>query len=329
MNSFGRIFRTTIFGESHGRNIGVVIDGIPAGTEITEDMLATDLERRKSGAAGTTPRKESDRPVIVSGVLDNCATGAPVTILFENRNTASKDYDAFRALPRPGHSDFSASVKYNFFNDLRGGGHFSGRLTLGIVAAGTIAKKILADTCKNVSIQARLIAIGGETDTGKWDAMIEDTVSKGDSLGGLVECRCSGLPAGMGEPFFDSVESLVSHIVFAVPGVRGIEFGDGFRAAAMKGSEHNDRYVDSHGKTATNGCGGINGGITNGNEIVFRVAFKPTASIAAPQETYNFIDEKMDTLLIEGRHDACFALRTPVIIESAAAIVLTDLLLLK
>ena len=238
MNTFGRVFKVGIFGESHGPAVGVVIDGVKAGLPLCEEDFMSDILRRKSGARGTTPRTESDEPRIISGVHDGHTTGAPVAVIFQNGNTRSGDYESIRDIPRPGHADYVASVKWNGFNDPRGGGHFSGRLTLPLVAAGVIAKKMCPGR-----IEASLVEIGGEPDRTRWDAMLDGASREGDSLGGIVECRVEGLPAGLGEPFFDSVESLLSHAVFSIPGVRGIEFGDGFSAARMTGSQHNDPFV--------------------------------------------------------------------------------------
>lgn len=332
MNSYGNKFRISVFGESHGEVIGVVMDGVPAGISLCEEDFAEDLARRKSGAKGTTPRIEDDMPQIVSGVYDGCTTGAPLVIIFRNNNTNSGDYSTFRELPRPGHADFTASVKYNFFNDIRGGGQFSGRMTLALVAAGVVAKKIIYP----IEVAAGITQIGGVkskdkyanadgyTDNPEWDEIIENAMNQGDSVGGIVECVCSGVPVGLGEPFFDTLESQIAHLAFAIPGVRGIEFGDGFAAAAMLGSQHNDCYVNKEGKTLTNGAGGINGGISNGNPIVFRVAIKPASSISKEQTSFNFITEQMETFSIKGRHDACIALRCPVIVEAVAAIVLAN-----
>jgi len=319
MNSFGRIFRVSIFGESHGPQIGVVIDGVPEGIELTEKDFAGDIARRAPGAAGTTPRKESDEPQILSGVFDGHTTGAPLAIVFKNENTRSGDYAQFDEMPRPGHADYVASVKWDWANDPRGGGHFSGRLTLPVVAAGVVAKKVL----DGMDFSASLVELGGCADPDGWPELLARTASEGDSLGGIVECTVSNVPIGLGEPFWDSLESLLSHAMFSIPGIRGIEFGDGFRAAALKGSEHNDPFGPEG--PLKNGCGGINGGISNGAPLVFRIAVKPTASISRPQQTYNFKTERMDTLEIKGRHDVCFAQRVPVIVEAMAAIVLADL----
>ena len=320
MNSFGRMFRVSIFGESHGIQIGAVIDGCPAGIPLTEDDLKDDFARRRAGGRGTTPRVEPDLPRIVSGVFRGKTTGAPITIVFENTNIQSDDYDNLWNQPRPGHADYTAQQKYGGFNDPRGGGHFSGRITLGIVAAGVIAKKIIAPA----SVAATLIEAGGSKDI---DSAVEKAIEAKDSIGGIIECCCTAMPVGLGEPFFDSAEALIAHMIFAVPATRGIEFGSGFRAATMKGSEHNDLIIDKNGTTATNYASGINGGISNGNDIIFRVPIKPTSSIGLPQETYNFKEDSVNTLQIEGRHDVCIAIRIPVVIECATAIALADLML--
>ena len=341
MNTFGRKFRVTIFGESHGEAIGVVLDGVPAGLDLCEADFERDLLRRKSGAKGTTPRLESDKPQILSGVFEGHTTGAPLAILFRNENTKSKDYSQFAAMPRPGHADLTAALRWDDCNDPRGGGHFSGRMTLPVVAAGVVAKKILADAtildetlCSEVN--ARIVELGGieilrcaqDDMSAEWQEAIEKAMKDGDSLGAVVECCVPNIDPGYGEPFWDSVESQIAHAVFAIPGVRGVEFGDGFKAAAMKGSEHNDP-IGPDARPIKNGAGGVNGGLTSGAPIVFRVAFKPTASISCAQQTFNFETGEMDTLQVKGRHDACFALRCPVIVEAMTAIVLADLALLR
>ena len=362
MNTIGQKFKVSIFGESHGSCVGVTIDGMLPGMPLAPEDFAEDLQRRKTGALGTSARKEADVPDIVSGVYQGRTTGAPLTILFYNEDTCSEDYESFRKHPRPGHADFTANLKFGGFNDPRGGGAFSGRMTVAVVAAGVIAKKLL----HFARINAQLVEVGGQKDPQAWKPALEAAEKEGDSLGGIVECTVEGLPVGLGEPFWDSVESCLAHAVFAIPGVRGIEFGDGFAAARMKGSEHNDPFPEHHcchegeedhechhgeeghechchedghechheegeehhcchhgegghhchhrpQPPVTNHAGGINGGLTNGNPVVFRVAFKPTASIAKAG--------------IPGRHDTCFALRTPVVVEAMAAIVLVDLAL--
>ena len=320
MNNYGNRFRISMFGESHGELIGVVMDGVPAGIPLCAEDFVADLSRRKSGGKGTTPRIESDMPHIVSGVFDGYTTGAPLAVVFRNGNTISKDYSQFRAIPRPGHADFTADVKFRSFNDIRGGGHFSGRLTLILVAAGTVAKKIASDVSFNASIKQ----IGESDNPAEWDGIISGAMEEGDSVGGIIECICNGVPAGLGEPFFNSLESEIAHLAFSIPGVRGIEFGDGFSSAAMKGSQHNDCFTNAAGDTATNGAGGINGGISNGNPIVFRIAVKPTSSISKIQHTFNFESGEMEDFSVKGRHDACIALRCPVIVEAIAAIALAQ-----
>jgi len=322
MNSFGRLFRVSIFGESHGENVGVVIDGCPPGISITVEDFSVDLERRKGGTKGTTPRKEDDIPSIVSGVFNDKTTGVPITILFKNGNTRSGDYEKQKAVPRPGHADFVASKKFNGFQDYRGGGHFSGRLTVALVAAGVVAKKIL-DTIK---VESTILEIGGETDL---DKGLQKAIDAKDSIGGIVECRVSDLPIGLGEPFFDSAESMISHAVFAIPAVRGIEFGTGFAAAKMFGSKHNDAIENGDGKTKTNHAGGVVGGLTNGNELVFRIAIKPTSSTPQEQQTLNIETNTIEPFSVKGRHDLCIALRVPVVLEAATAIVLADLMLVS
>lgn len=323
MNTFGRKFRVSIFGESHGELIGVVLDGVPAGLELSEQDFEQDILRRKSGARGTTPRIEDDAPQIVSGVFEGHTTGAPLTIVFKNKNTKSADYELFAAMPRPGHADLTAALKWDDCQDPRGGGHFSGRLTLPVVAAGVVAKKILQDATMLddtplSGVEAQIVEMGD----------MDEAMAEGDSVGALVECTVPDVDPGYGEPFWDSVESLIAHAIFAIPGVRGIEFGDGFDAVKMRGSEHNDP-IGPDGRPLKNGAGGVNGGITNGAPIVFRVAFKPTSSIRKAQQTFNFATGEMDSLQVPGRHDVCFALRAPVVVEAMTAIVLADLVLVK
>src|SRR5690606_38073123 len=277
-------------------------------------------ERRKPGAAGTTPRQEEDKPQIISGVFNGHTTGAPLTLLFENNNTRSTDYEALKDTPRPGHADFVLHEKFKGFNDYRGGGHSSGRLTVALVAAGVVAKKVL----QGITIKAKLVEAGGNKDI---EAGISHAIEEQDSIGGIVACYVNGLPIGLGEPFFDSVESVISHIILAIPADKGIEFGSGFGAAKMKGSEHNDTIVDAKGTTATNYAGGVNGGISNGNELYFRVAVKPASSTPKEQQTWNKKTEKVEAFIVKGRHDLCIALRVPVVVEAATAIALADLLL--
>ena len=322
MNSWGNIFRVSIWGESHGAQVGVSIDGVPAGIPLSEEDFLADLQRRKAGGAGTTPRIESDMPHIVSGLFEGHTTGSPLTIVFLNENTRSGDYKNLVAHPRPSHADLVAQQKWNGMNDPRGGGHFSGRITLGLVAAGVVAKHILS---QEVSFTTDITEIGGEKDKSKFETIIEQARMAQDSVGGVIECRVQGIGAGLGEPFFDSAESLIAHLLFSVPAVKGVEFGAGFEAARMRGSEHNDPIIDSEGHTSTNHAGGIVGGITNGNEIVVRAAVKPTASISRPQPTFNFENGQIEELIIKGRHDVCITLRAAVVVEAAIAIALADL----
>lgn len=350
MNTIGRKFRISIFGESHGELIGVVMDGVPAGLELSEADFEQDILRRKSGAKGTTPRIEADLPKIVSGIYEGHTTGAPLTVTFQNTNTHSSDYELFAAMPRPGHADLTAALKWDDCQDPRGGGHFSGRLTLPVVAAGVVAKKILTDATildetPFTGVSARIVELGGkilhfvqndtaevQNDNGKmpeeWQEAIDEAIKEGDSLGAVIECVVPNIDPGYGEPFWDGLEAVLAHAIFSIPGVRGLEFGDGFEAARMKGSEHNDP-IGEDGRPLKNGAGGANGGITNGAPISFRVAFKPTSSIRKAQQTFNFQTGEMDTLEVPGRHDVCFALRAPVVVEAMTAITLADLVLMK
>jgi chorismate synthase len=319
MNTFGNVFRISLFGESHGPAIGVTIDGCPSGLPVNPDDFSVDLGRRRSGKKGTTPRSEADLPEILSGVHNGKTTGSPVTVISRNTNVDSSSYDNTKAVPRPGHADYSGNYKYSGFSDMRGGGHFSGRITWGLVVAGVIAKKIISPSIVN----AELVEAGGLSDIEK---AVSEALASGDTIGGIIECRVQNPSKGLGEPFFYSAESAISHIIFSIPAVKGIEFGAGFRAATMKGSEHNDPFIDQAGRTLTNNAGGINGGILNGNEMVLRVVVKPTSSTGVEQKTLDFSRGEMTTLKVEGRHDTCIALRIPVIVEAAVAVALADLL---
>jgi len=321
MNSFGLVFKVSLFGESHGNSIGVVIDGCPPGIPIGPDDFISDLSRRQSGSKGTTNRRETDKPEILSGICNDVTTGSPITLITRNIDKISSDYDAFKSVPRPGHADYVAGIKYSGFADLRGSGHFSGRITWGLVAAGVIAKLIV----RPAEISAKLISAGGSTEI---DQALEKAMAERDTIGGIVECRIVHPQKALGEPFFYSMESAISHIVFSIPAIKGIEFGSGFSAASMKGSVHNDPFIDSTGRTSTNYSGGINGGISNGNEILFRTAVKPTSSTGVVQRTFDFGQDQMTDMGIKGRHDTCIALRMPVIIEAASAIAMADLLLI-
>lgn len=321
MNSIGTLFRVQMLGESHGPAVGVLVDGCPAGLPLAAADFEPDLARRRAGAAGTTSRREADLPEIVSGLFEGHTSGTPLLVLFRNGDTRSGDYELFRRMPRPGHADLTGAVRYGGWNDPRGSGHFSGRVTAGLVAAGVVAKKLLP----GAAFSTRVLEAGGRADV---EAAAREAAAEGDSVGGLVELRVAGLPAGLGEPFFGPVEGLLAQALFAVPAVRGVEFGEGFASARMKGSAHNDPIVSRGGRTARNGSGGVNGGVTNGNELVCRVAVKPASSIALPQRTFDFESGAEGVLEIGGRHDACIALRAAVVLEAAAAVVLADLALM-
>ena len=322
MNKFGTLFSVQIFGESHGACVGITIDGCPAGLPLIAADFTEDMERRKGGKQkGTTPRQEDDIPIFKTGLFNDITTGAPLMMLFENNNTRSGDYEKQRAVPRPGHADFTAHQKFGGFEDYRGGGHFSGRLTAALVGAGVVAKKLL----NGIEVKATIKSIGGETDL---DKGLQKGIDNKDSVGGIVECVVTGLPIGLGEHFFNSVESLISHAVFAIPAIRGIEFGTGFAAANIFGIEHNDAIIDASGKTKTNNAGGVVGGYTNGNNLVFRIAVKPTSSTPKEQITLNWETNEQENFSVKGRHDLCIALRVPVVLEAVTAIVLADLMMI-
>jgi chorismate synthase len=320
-NSFGSKFRIDIWGASHAPEIGVRIGGVPQGIALSEVDFEADLSRRRASAKGTTARHEKDIPTIVTGVVDGLTTGEAIEIVFSNGDTRSSDYSQFEHHPRPSHVDFTARAKYGNDVDLRGSGHFSGRMTVLLVAAGVVAKKIV----QTVDYKTSIVEIGGSRNIAEFQSIIEAAMRDGDSVGGVVECRAKGIEVGVGEPFFDSVESVIAHLMFSVPAVKGVEFGSGFEGVRLRGSERNDCFVDGEGHTATNNEGGINGGITNGNELVVRVAIKPTPSISCPQMTYNKTLGEVAPLQIKGRHDACIALRAAVVVESVVAIALAEL----
>lgn len=340
------ILNISFFGASHEKEVGVLIEGVPAGLELCAEDFAADIARRAAGAPGTTPRREQDVPLFVSGGTFSgdvfITDGTPLRISFENRDIDDAAYSQFNATPRPGHADWVALRTVGSVPP--GGGRASGRMTLPMVASGVVAKKLLP----SFRFSARVVEIGGCPDSGQWNAIIMDAMHDGDSLGGIVECVISGstaatpaadlaagasgvaatpvsggVPIGLGGDFFDSVESRISQAMFAIPGVRGVEFGDGFRAASMKGSGHNDP-IGPDGPLK-NGSGGVNGGRTNGAPIVFRVAFKPTSSIGKIQRTWDFSKGRFTDLSVGGRHDCCFALRTPAVVEALAAIVIYNL----
>ena len=313
MDTFGQHFQLEIFGASHAPNVGVTLRGVPAALPLGPDDFRGDLLRRKSGAKGTTPRIEADLP----DIDDRRASDGTLTITFANRNYRDGDYRDFTDIPRPGHADFVALAKYGSLRN----GWFSGRMTLPLVAAGVVAKKLIAP----IQVEARLLEVGGVdfADAGAVEERLDAAIREGDSLGGIIECRCTGVPVGLGEPFFDSMESLLAHALFSIPGIRGVEFGDGFAASRMTGSQHNDPIIDAAGHTSRNGAGGI----TNGNPVVFRIAAKPTPSIRKPQRTFDFTRGALVDYSVPGRHDVCFALRVPPVVEAVTACVFADLML--
>lgn len=350
-NTFGNNISITLFGESHGAAIGCVLDGMAPGIEIDEEFIALQMEKRKGINSISTPRREADKVKILSGVFEGKTTGTPITLMIENQSQHSKDYSATKDLARPGHADFTAQCKYGGFQDYRGGGHFSGRITAPIVAAGAICIKALSKN--GIEIGTHIASCGGIEDR-DFDnltedinllkecempvldqkagqdmiALIEKTRDEGDSVGGVLTTAVTGMPAGVGEPWFDTVESLLAHALFSVPAIKGVEFGQGFAFAGMKGSEANDAFFMSEGgvQTKTNNNGGINGGITNGMPIIFSCAVKPTPSIYKKQQTVDFIKNEDAELEIKGRHDPAIIHRARVVVDSITAITLCDLL---
>jgi chorismate synthase len=350
MNTIGTLLRLTIFGSSHGPGIGCVLDGVPAGIEVEEIDIQRELDlRRPSGALGT-PRAEADKVEIMAGVKDGKSTGAPIVLFIANKDTDSSKYDKFKVVPRPGHADLTALKKYGECLDMRGGGQFSGRMTAPMVAAGAIAKEMLRTmnvqvaaytqrlgkvedveerTFKEVRRQAKDNPVRAADPAIALDMIAEIMKAKedGDSVGGVVRCLTLGLPIGVGEPFFDSLEGELAKMIFAIPGVKGIEFGVGFKAASMRGSEHNDSFTVKDGEieTITNNAGGVLGGLSNGMPLDFRVAFKPTASISLEQKSIDLDRMEDTTIKVEGRHDPCIVPRAVVVVEAATALVLADL----
>ena len=328
-NSFGHRFRFTIFGQSHAPAIGVTIEGLPAGFTPDMDKLQAFLDRRAPGRGKyTTTRKEADAPEFIAGLVDGHTCGAPVTAVIRNTNARSGDYENLFRVPRPGHADFAAAVKYGLARDVAGGGQFSGRLTAPLCIAGGLALQLLEE--EGISISARIQSIGGETEPEAIEAVLADAKAAGDSVGGLIECVCEGVPAGLGEPMFGGVENRIAQAVFAIPAVKGIEFGAGFAAAAMRGSQNNDPfYFDEYGvvRTRTNHHGGALGGITSGMPVVFRTAFKPTPSIAMEQDSVDLTAHENVKLSVQGRHDPCIVLRAAPCVEAAAAAAIYDILL--
>lgn len=353
MNTFGTRYRTTIFGSSHGPVVGCVVDGCPAGFVMLTERIQKQLDRRRPGTSGaSSSRKERDRLTILSGIVDNRTTDGPIAAIVNNKDVDSKPYEVFKTIPRPGHADYTAAVKYGGFNDYRGGGMFSGRMTIPLVISGGIAMQILEK--KGIHVAAHSLRIGRiwakstppvsnieriarKNDVGCADpetaklmkAEILDAKSEGDSVGGIVECIAIGLPVGVGEPFFNSMESVLSHLLFSVPAVKGVEIGAGFRVSEMKGSDNNDAFRLKNGRvvTETNNAGGVLGGLANGMPLLLRVAIKPTPSIAKVQDSVNLKSMKETTLEIAGRHDPCIVPRAVPVMESVVAMGILDLML--
>ena len=350
-NTFGNSLTLTLFGESHGDFIGAVIDGISPGVKISHDAIKAALEKRRPKGKASTSRVEADEYKIISGELAGYTTGTPLTILIPNENKKSSDYSEIKNTPRPSHADYAAEMKYLGYQDRRGGGHFSGRITAALVAAGGILMPMLE--AKGIHIGTHIVRLGDATERGFEDVSRDIAVLKevdfpalsleakenmlrcaeaaremGDSLGGVLETAVVGLPVGIGEPWFDSVESILSHALFSIPAIKGVEFGAGFSCSDMLGSQMNDSFVTDNGRvtTKTNNNGGINGGITNGMPVVFRCAVKPTPSISKEQETIDFINNENTILGVKGRHDPCIVHRARVVVDSITALVLCDLL---
>ncbi|MDO4960794.1 MAG: chorismate synthase [Eubacteriales bacterium] len=325
-NTIGSIFRFTIWGQSHAPAIGVTIEGLPAGTHIDREKLQLFLDRRRPGQNQySTTRKESDTAVFAAGLNEDSDTvGAPVTAIIKNTNTRSSDYNELKYIPRPGHSDYAAMAKYGESRDAAGGGQFSGRLTAPLCIAGGIAIQILEK--KGIKISARPVMIGGETEEEKMLERIDEARADGDSVGGIIECVIEGVPAGVGEPMFDGIESRIAQMVFGIPAVKGVEFGSGFGCAGLKGSENNDPFIFKDGRVQTEGNnhGGILGGITSSMPIVFRAAFKPTPSIAKEQDSIDIRTNEAVKLKVKGRHDPCIVLRAVPVVEAAAAAAILD-----
>lgn len=352
-STYGENLKLSIFGQSHGPAIGMTLDGIPAGLPVDTDQLQAFLNRRAPGQNDwSTPRREEDQPEFLGGILDGFTCGAPIAAVIRNRNTRSGDYSNLKDCPRPGHADYTAQVKYGGFQDSAGGGHFSGRLTAPLCIAGGLCKQWLAEL--GIRVAARIASIGGETDSFELDPVnpqidaigtdfpvfshdaaermqkkIAEARAEGDSVGGIIECCITGLPAGIGEPMFGGVESKIAQIVYGIPAVKSLDFGAGYSAAYLRGSQCNDDYTVENGtiRTLTNHAGGIQGGITNGMPVIFQCAIKPTPSISRPQQSISLSKEEITTLEIKGRHDPCIVPRAVPVVEAAAAIAIFDLIL--
>lgn len=352
-STYGENLKLTIFGQSHGAAIGMTLDGIPAGLPVDFDELQVFLNRRAPGQNNwSTPRKEGDRPEFLAGILDGFTCGAPIAAVIHNTNTRSGDYANLKDCPRPGHADYTAQMKYGGFQDAAGGGHFSGRLTAPLCIAGGLCKQWLAE--RGIRVAGRIASIAGVTDDFEVNTLnpqldligtdfpvfspdagarmrekIAEARSECDSVGGIIECYITGVPAGLGEPMFGGVESRIAQIVYGVPAVKAVEFGIGREAADLRGSQCNDAFTVEDGqiRTVTNNAGGILGGITNGMPLIFRAAIKPTPSIARPQQSVSLRNAQEQELVVKGRHDPCIVPRAVPVIEAAAAIALFDLLL--
>ena len=328
-NTIGNSLTVTLFGESHGKAIGAVLDGMPSGIKVDEEYIASQLTRRRPKDALSTPRQEKDEFSILSGVFEGRTTGTPICITIPNADTHSSDYGEMQYKMRPSHADYTANCRYNGFQDYRGGGHFSGRITAALVAAGALI--IPALNKKGIYVSTNILSIAGETVEEKRNEKILAVKSEGDSVGGVLETSITGVPAGVGEPWFDTVEGMLSHAIFSIPAVKGIEFGLGFNFADKKGSEANDQmYVDGDSvKCYTNNNGGVMGGITNGMPIVFRTVIKPTPTISKEQKTVDISTMQNTTIAARGRHDPCIVHRASVVVESVAALVIADMLASK
>lgn len=323
MNTYGTLFKVTLYGESHQEAIGAIIDGVPAGIKIDESLIISDLEKRKPNAIGTTPRKEEDHVHMLSGVFNGYSTGSPIHLMIKNENIRSKDYKHLKKQPRPGHADFVSHIKYKGFEDYRGGGRFSGRLTAALVSAGSIAKMVIP-----FKFHHELIQVGSLKDMSMLDAYLKDIMEKGDSVGGIIQLTVSNMCVGLGEPFFNKIDGEIGKMMLSIPAVKAVSIGDGFEAIETLGSSFNDVIIDASGKTKTNHSGGTSGGLSNGNDLLIKVFIKPTSSIALEQNTYHIENESIEPLSIGGRHDVCIARRAGIVLENALAIVLADLYLI-
>ncbi len=322
MNTYGKLFKITLYGESHQDAIGVVIDGVLPGLKIDWQKIEADLLLRRPGAVGTTPRVEKDELIVTSGIFNEYTTGSPIHVMIKNENVISKDYSHLVNQPRPGHADYVAFKKYQGFNDYRGGGRFSGRLTTPIVVAGSIAKQMLP-----FEFSHQLIQVGSLKDMDQLDDYLREIANQGDSVGGIIEVRVKNVFVGLGEPMFEKLDSKIGEMMFSIPAVKGVEIGTGFDGVELKGSEFNDVYVDELGHTLTNHSGGVSGGISNGNDIVVKVFVKPTSSIKKAQTSFNLKSNESTEFEVKGRHDVAIVRRAGIILENALAIVLADLYL--